>query len=525
MLPETQPAERIAFGSFELETTSGDLFRSGRRIRLSGQPADLLVMLVRHSGQLVSREELRAALWPEDTFVDFDHGLNNCIRRIRDALGDSADAPRFIETLPKKGYRFIAEVRSVSLRQDSPPVAALKSAILEPEIASATPRQDDVQHVSVSRWKRLRPLVLSFFAVMVALSLFVLGSLLLKHKSFPAGFHSVVLLPLTNLSGDSSLDYLSDGVTEELITELAQATSVSVISRTSAMLYKGKQKPMPVIARELGVDAVVEGTLSRTGDHLRMTAHLIDGTHDKSLWAQSYEGDMSNVRELEIRVAADIATHLRAPAPARAQNSPPRAIATDAYEEYLKAQFFWEKGDLHTSLRHFERAVVIDPDYAAAYGGLARAYTILYLGDLEEMPPDVALPKISRAAEKALRLDKQNADAHAAYAFLLSQRDWNWRESEAELLRAISSNPSDSYLYRWYSIELGWRGHLTDALKQAQLSVRLDPVSWHNIGNYADLLMDAGNLKESIEQYQAALELNPNDTDYRCALADAFEKK
>ena len=341
MLPETQPADRIAFGSFELETASGELFRDGRRIRLSGQPADLLVMLVRRGGQLVSREELRVALWPEDTFVDFDHGLNNCIRRIRDALGDPSDSPRFIETLPKKGYRFIAETRPVLPPQNVLTFPVLESAALEPETADTTPIHEDVLQVPISRWKRLRPWAISLFTIVVALFLFFVGSLILKHRSKPADFHSVVLLPLTNLSGDSSQDYLSDGVTDELITELAQATGVPVISRTSAMVYKGKQKPIPVIARELGVDAVVEGALNRTGDRLRMTVHLIDGARDKSLWAQSYDGDMSNVRELEIKVAADLAAHLRAPATTRTPIGPPRPIAPEAYEEYLKGQYFW----------------------------------------------------------------------------------------------------------------------------------------------------------------------------------------
>jgi TolB-like protein/DNA-binding winged helix-turn-helix (wHTH) protein/Tfp pilus assembly protein PilF len=522
MLPETQPADRIAFGSFELETASGELFRDGRRIRLSGQPADLLVMLVRRSGHLVSREELRVALWPEDTFVDFDHGLNNCIRRIRDALGDPSDSPRFIETLPKKGYRFIAETRPVLPPQNVLTFPVLESAALEPETADTTPIHEDVLQVPISRWKRLRPWAISLFTIVVALFLFFVGSLILKHRSKPADFHSVVLLPLTNLSGDSSQDYLSDGVTDELITELAQATGVPVISRTSAMVYKGKQKTIPVIARELGVDAVVEGALNRTGDRLRMTVHLIDGARDKSLWAQSYDGDMSNVRELEIKVAADLAAHLRAPTTTRTPIGSPRPIAPEAYEEYLKGQYFWGRFELWPALRHFERAAAIEPGYAAAYSGIAKTYCLLEYQ--QALPPDVAFSQASKAVEKAFSLDKQNGEAHAAHVYVLIQRDWNWPEGEAENQRAIAINPSNSFIYRWYSYILLQKGRKADSLRQIQIAARLDPASSFTLGNYADRLLRVGNFKESIEQFQAAIELDPAGSDWRFRLAEALEK-
>ena len=516
MFPETQLAERIAFGSFELETPSGELFRNGKRIGLSGQPVDVLIILVRNSGKLVSREELRLALWPEDTFVDFDHGLNNCIRRIRDALGDSADGSRFIETLPKKGYRFIAETHPVQPQHDVPALS-LESAALTEEMASAAPLSADLTSpASVSRWKRLRPWAISFATLVVALALFFLVSRKLKHGSQPADFHAVALLPLTNLSGDSSQDYLSDGVTDELITELAQAANVPVISRTSAMVYKGKQKPMPQIARELGVDAVVEGALSRTGDQLRMTIHLIEGTSGRSLWANSYDGNMSNVRELEIRVAGDLADHIRAPGQKRAQADAPQPVAPEAYEEFLKGQYLWQR-DTSASLRHFERAAAIQPDYAAAYGGIAKANIVLMRSGV---PPDVGYSLIIKAADKALSLDKRNSDGHQATAFVLLHRDWNWSASEAETLRAIACHPNESYVYQWYSQKLALHGQIADAFKQALLAHRLDPAAYNP--TYAHSLAITGNLKEAIEQYQTALELYPNG--HWFSFAEVLEK-
>jgi TolB-like protein/DNA-binding winged helix-turn-helix (wHTH) protein len=506
MFPETQTAERIAFGSFELETPSGELFRNGSRIRLSGQPVEVLIILVRNSGKLVSREELRFALWPEDTFVDFDHGLNDCIRRIRDALGDSADRSRFIETLPKKGYRFIAETRTIAPQQDVPASPILTSAVQSPEITASPPGESLPGPLSTSVSKRLRPWVIPTAAMLTAVLVF-LGWLLLRSRPQPAAFHSVALLPLTNLSGDSSQDYLTDGVTDELITELAQAASVPVISRTSSMLYKGKQKPMPVIARELGVDAVVEGTLHRSGDQLRMTVHLINGVTDKSLWSQSYDGNMSNARELEIRVAGDLADHIRAPGQQKVQADAPRPVAPEAYEEFLKGQSLWQR-DMWASLHHYERAAAIQPDYAAAYGGIAKSKVVLVNGG--EIPTFIGFAQIIEAAQKALSLDQRNSDAHASTAWVLLNRDWNWSASEAETLRAIACHPNDSYVYRWYSIKLYLKGKTAESLKQARLALRLDPVSWNSIGYYANLLRQTGNLKEAIKLYQTSVELNPN---------------
>jgi TolB-like protein/Tfp pilus assembly protein PilF len=410
-------------------------------------------------------------------------------------------------TLPKGNY--VPQFQNRKTEWSSPEEATVNTAGLDPAR-------------SRSRWKRLRPWAISLFTIVVALFLFFVGLLILKHRSKPADFHSVVLLPLTNLSGDSSQDYLSDGVTDELITELAQATGVPVISRTSAMVYKGKQKPMPVIARELGVDAVVEGALKRTGDRLRMTVHLIDGARDKSLWAQSYDGDMSNVRALEIKVAADLAAHLRAPATTRPPIGSLRPIAPEAYEEYLKGQYLWGRFENWQALRHFERAAAIDPDYAAAYGGIAKTYCRLEYA--QALPSDIAFAQASNAVEKAFSLDKQNAEAHAAHAYVLIYRDWNWREAEAELQRAIAIDPSNSFIYRWYSSLLLRKGRKADSFKQAQLSARLDPVSVQSIITYGDRLLLVGNFKESIEQFRAAIELDPAGSRWRFSVAEALEK-
>jgi TolB-like protein/DNA-binding winged helix-turn-helix (wHTH) protein/tetratricopeptide (TPR) repeat protein len=514
MLPETQSAERIAFGSFELETATGELFTKGIRVRLSGQPIDVLVILVRNPGKLVSREELRLALWPEDTFVDFDRGLNNCIRRIRDALEDSPESPRFIETLPKKGYRFIADTRTVPATEIHNASSAGANPPLPPSQQSVPP--PDLQ--APDRLKGIRwNVLISALLILVVSFLLFLGWRIRNSRTTSVTVHAIAVLPLANLSGDSSQDYLSDGVTDELITELAQETGVPVISRTSSMLYKNKQKSMPQIAHELGVDAVVEGTLHRTDDNLRMTLHLVDGATDKSIWAQSYDGAMTNVRELEIRVAGDLADHIRTPRPLRVQTDSPKPIAPEAYDEFLKGQYLWQR-DNSASLRHFERAAAIQPDYAAAYGGIAKANVVLS----GTMPPDVGFSLIIKAADKALSLDACNPDAHAATAYVLRTRDWNFQASEAESLRAIACHPNDSYVYRFYSIMLMNHGQMADAFKQARLALRLDPANYINAAHYAHLLELSGDLKGAIEQYQASVELNPNG--YWLNLAEVLQK-
>ncbi len=276
------------------------------------------------------------------------------------------------------------------------------------------------------------------------MALAFLGWRVWKPKTTSATVHAIALLPLDNLSGDPSQEYLTVGVTDELITELSQATGVPVVSRTSTMMYKNKQKSTQQIARELGVDTVVEGTLSKEGNHLKITLHLIDGASDKSLWAREYEGEMSHVRELEIRAAGDLADRLRTSGQKRVEPDNPRPVAADAYEEYLKGQTALmsatQNSDGDAALRHFERAAAIQPDYAAAYGGIAKTLVVLEFNGA--MRPFDAFPRITAAAEKALSIDKRTTDAHMALANTILNRDWNWSASEAETLwRARSFVP------------------------------------------------------------------------------------
>jgi TolB-like protein/DNA-binding winged helix-turn-helix (wHTH) protein/tetratricopeptide (TPR) repeat protein len=490
------------FGDFEVDLRQELVRRNGEAVSLQEKPLKILLALVEKPGELVTRQELCSKLWPADTYGAFEDGLNTAVRKLRIALNDSAEIPKFIETVPKRGYRFIAPIQFIS----APNRTVSTSAHQPLPSPLSTPVEFSPEPKSINReW--LPKVAIAGLLTLVVVALVFLGWRIWKPKTTSATVHAIALLPLNNLSGDPSQEYLTDGVTDELITELSQATGVPVVSRTSTMMYKNKQKSMQQIARELGVDTVVEGTLSKEGSHLKMTLHMIDGASDKSLWAREYEGEMSHVRELEIRAAGDLADRLRTSGQKRVAPDNPRPVAAEAYEEYLKGQTAL-LSDGNVALRHFERAAAIQPDYAAAYGGIAKTLVVLEANG--QIRPFDAFPRITAAAEKALSIDKQTTDAHMALANTILNRDWNWSASEAETLRAIASHPNDAYVYRWYAMKLEWHGDLAKALDQARLALKLDPVSQNTLQYYAHLLEKNGNLKEALEQYQLAHEMNPN---------------
>src|SRR2546429_6083930 len=295
----------VHFGEFELDAAAGQLYRKGARLRLQEQPSQILQILLQRPGEIVNREELRQKIWPSDTFVDFDHGINNAIKRLREALGDTAETPHYVETLPRRGYRFIGK-----LERKSP------------------------------------------------------------------SFRSLAVLPLENLSRDPEQEYFAEGLTEALITTLAKIGELRVVSRTTAMLYKDVHKPLREIARELEVDAIVEGTVLRAGQRVRITAQLIDAANETHLWAESYERHLRDVLHLQAEVAEAIAkqVQVKLTPQERAQLAQTQPVNPDAYEAYLKGRYHWLRRsgeELPKAVRYFEQAIEIDPTYAAAYAGLA----------------------------------------------------------------------------------------------------------------------------------------------------------
>jgi len=302
------PYSRLRFGVFEMDLRTGELRKHGMQVRLQKQPFQVLTMLLEHAGEVVTREELQKNLWPADTFVDFDHGLNKTINKIRDALGDSAESPRFLETVSRRGYRFLAEVKAVdagSVPVPTPETGAL-SVAQDSDLAKTARRPVTHKELTPSLpWRRL--------GAVLALLLIILAASALYFRNRPSTslIRSLAVLPLESLSGDASQDYFADGMTDELITELGQISALRVISRTSVMSYKRVRKPLPQIARELNVDAVVEGTVLRSGDQVRITAQLIEASTDKHLWSASYEGELRETLAVQSKVARAIADHCR----------------------------------------------------------------------------------------------------------------------------------------------------------------------------------------------------------------------
>ena len=521
MLPGEQIAGKVLFGCFEVDLTTYEVFRNGQRLRLSGQPAQVLVILLQRPRQLVTREELRAMLWPGETFVDFDHGLNNCINRIRESLGDEAASPEWIETLPKRGYRFIAPIRHVEPKL---------------ECKEDGPGSDRSENISVQESPKVAAVPIAGFwtARMVwtaAMALIAVGMIaaiwLIIHgkNSKPDGavanIRAVAVLPVSNLSGDSNQEYLTDGFTDQLITELARETRASVISRTSIMRYKNRQTPLPVVAQELGVDAVVETSLQRTGDHFKISTSLITAKSETHLWAQGYEAEMREVPQMAARIASDIAAQLGQPA-ARSGRGVVPSVSAEAYDQYIKGQFFWNLFQTEPALRHFQRAVALQPDYAAAYAGIAKSYCRLEVQQI--LPAAQAFPPASAAVKKALELDPHSSEAHAALSFLCAQRDWDWNRAEDELRIAIAEDPGNSMGHRWYRYILRQKGRDEEALEQARLAVKADPASANLIAVYAMELAHSKRYVEAIATFKDALEFAPNDGDIRFGLADAYEQ-
>jgi TolB-like protein/DNA-binding winged helix-turn-helix (wHTH) protein len=453
----------IRFGTFEVSLQSGEVRKAGLRIKVQQQPMKLLEILLEHPGEVVTREELRRRVWPNESFGDFDQALNISIGKLRSALGDSAENPRFIETLPKRGYRFIADVSVVG--DDAHKRGPESAASPPPVTGSVTKVQDPGLAISRTGLKRrLGTTLLVIPASALVLSLVILSVWLFRSRVRPpTGIRSLAVLPLDNLSGDASQNYFADGMTDELITDLAQISALRVISRTSVMAYKGARKPLPQIARELNVDAMVEGTVLRSGDQVRITAQLIEASTDKHLWSQSYEGDLRDTLALQNRVASAIADQIRISLTPqeKAELKDARVVKPEAYESYLKGRYFWNKrtaDGLKVALAYFKQATEEDSKYAQAYSGLADTYALLGDWQYAAMTPKKAFPQAKAAAIKALELDSTLGEAHNSLAFVLDGFDWDFDSAGKEFQRAIELNPGYATAHHWYAWHLSLLG-------------------------------------------------------------------
>jgi TolB-like protein/DNA-binding winged helix-turn-helix (wHTH) protein/Flp pilus assembly protein TadD len=494
------PPRRLRFGAFEADLRTGQLTRSGSRVRLQDQPFQVLAALLEKPGELVTREELRSRIWPR-TVVDFDHGLNKAISKIRDALGDSGDNPRFVETVARRGYRFLAAVAPVESTDGA-------TAPAPAEVAAASARP----WVSLTRAPRIAALTgLGLAVVLAAAVAWILNT---RTESAPR-IRSLAVLPLENLSGDAGQEYFADGMTDELITRLGQISTLRVISRTSVMTYKGMRKPMPQIASELNVEAVVEGSVLRSGDRVRITAQLIQLPADKHIWSESYEGDIRDALSLQNRVARTIAEQVRATLSRQEQATlqASKTVRPEAYDAYFRGRYFWNKrtGDgLRKAIEYFTLAIEKDPGFAAAYSGLADAYALS--GDWEYgiLPPQEAFASANAAAAKALELDDKLAEAHTSLAFALDLYAWDWEAAERGYRRALALNPGYATAHQWYAWHLMVMGRTADGVARLRTAESLDPLSPIVSADLADALCIAHLYDDSLRQSRTALELHPN---------------
>jgi TolB-like protein/DNA-binding winged helix-turn-helix (wHTH) protein/tetratricopeptide (TPR) repeat protein len=516
------PPRRLRFGVFEADPRLGELTKHGKRLPLQEQPFQLLAMLLERPGELVSREDLRAKIWPQ-TIVDFDHGLNKAISKIRDALGDSAENPRFIETVARRGYRFLADVAVV---QDGPPERAAGDPALQ---ADAGPLARPEAGISSRAPPRALTWRLAGFGLALVLAAALSWILYTSRNSAPT-IRSLAVLPLGNLSGDTSQDYFADGMTEELITQLGQISALRVISSSSVMRYKGAGKPLAEIARELNVQAVVEGGVLRSGDRVRITAQLIRVPADEQMWAQSYEGDLRETLTLQSKVAQAIAEQIRATLSRRQQAAlrRPRTVSPDAYEAYLKGRYFWNKrtGDgLKKAIDYFSRAIEMDRTYAEAYSGLADSYALAGDWLYGVLSPQDAFRQARAAATRALALDETLGEAHTSLAFALDLYAWDWAAAEKEYKRAIELNPGYATAHHWYGWHLLVMGRTSEGIFEMRRAESLDPLSLIISADLAEALCIAHLYDESVQQSKRTLDLDPNFALAHYQLGQALAQK
>jgi TolB-like protein/DNA-binding winged helix-turn-helix (wHTH) protein/Flp pilus assembly protein TadD len=502
------PSQRIKFGCFEADLRSAELTKQGKRITLQQQPFMLLAMLLERRGELVTREEVRRKLWP-NTVVDFDHGLNKAISKIRDALGDSAEKPRFVETVARRGYRFLADVTAVGEEE----ARAAAPQPLSPVDRTSGSDAAQVRKVGLARLVR-RPVLWLFSAAAGSLLLLSAWVLSPRHHSL-AEIRSIAVLPLTNLSGDAAQEYFADGMTDELIAQLGQISALRVISRTSTMTYKYTHKSLADVARELDVQAVVEGSVLRVGDRVRITAQLIRVPADEHLWAHSYESSVRDTMVLQGEVSQAIASQILATVSSGRQATLARAktVNAEAYEAYLKGRYFWNKRDaagLKKAIEYFQHAITLDPAYAQAYSGLADAYALAGGWEYGVIAPQDAASRAREAASRAVYLDPELSEAHTSLAFALDMASWDWNGAEREFRRALELNPGYATAHHWYGYHLMMVGRDKEGIAELRRAESLDPLSLIISAGVADVLFIAHRFDDAISQLQKTLEMDPN---------------
>jgi len=485
-VPEAVASPRLVrFATFEVDLQAGELRKAGVKLKLTGQPFQVLVILLERPGEVVTREELQKRLWP-DTFVDVDHNLNTAINKIREVLSDSAENPRFVETLPRKGYRFIEAVNGASQTAGEE----------KPTIWSRT--------VAIRFFVLAAILIIGLPVALVSLNVHGWRDRLFVR---PPRIQALAVLPFENLSNAPEQEYFSDGMTEALIRALGQIGGPRIISRRSIMKFKGSKKSLPEIARELSVDAIVDGTVTRSGDRVLVTVHLAQAFPERQLWASEYDRGIRDVLKLQSEIARTVADEIKPRLTPEQQDALANRIPVDpeAHLEYLQGLYFANKEtelDLQTAIGHFEKAVARNPTYAAAHAELAMTY--FWLGHAELNGPSVKEtgPPARAAVTRALQLDPSLSRAHLALGLLMTN-EWNWPEAERQYRLALTRNPNCAECHHQYGVLLQAFGRNEEAVTQIKYAIELDPLDDGNRLQLATIAFTSRQYDLAISRFEA----------------------
>ena len=525
MAPSPPAPRRIRFSVFEVDRSTSKLLKGGTPVKLAPQPFKVLLLLLDRHGEVVSRGEIQRHLWSESTFVDFERGINFSINQIRAALGDDAERPRYIETLPKLGYRFVAEVTDGAGTE--PAVHAAQAVESESHLSELSHAAHPLGPPPATQAHAAPFQQVAVAAVLAAIALLAIGIATRKSPGPPDSIQSVAVLPLEDLSSDAADEYFADGVTDQLITDLGQLAPLRVISRTSIMQYKRARRPLPQIGRELGVDAVVEGTITRSGNRVRVTAQLIDARTDRHLWAHTYETEMGDVLALEGELAEVIADEVRSkissprhPVPKRV-----RSLPAPAQDAYLKGHYLQVTGTIEglpAAISYFKQSIASEPN-APAYAGMASAYVTL--GHMLFWPPQEAFLPAKTAAVTALELDDSLEEAHTALGNVKLLYEWDFPGAAAEFQRAMELNPSSVRTHNSYADYLSAMGRANEAIEQARQGLEVDPLSLSATMNLAWQLYMARRYEEAVAEAQKVADINPKFSSAHVCLGLAYEQQ
>jgi len=512
----------LRFGVFQVNLAARELRKHGVRIRLPGQPFCILSILLEKPGQVITREEMRQRLWSSDTFVDFEHSLNSAIKKLRAALGDTPENSRYIETVPRMGYRFIAPVEEISTNG--------RSASETPGATANVERADKTEESRHRRW----PLFLGIPVVLITvIAGYFAWSRARVRPQPPSGRLMLAVLPFENLTGDSGQDYFSDGLTEEMIAQLGHLDPehLGVIARTSIMHYKHGHEQLGQIGRELAVHYVLEGSVRRDSGKVRITAQLVQMKDQTPVWSRQYDRELSGLLALQGEIAQEIADeiqpilgsdHKRIAADRKSTTSP---SSYEAYDLYLKGRYFWNKrtkDSFQQAAEYFQQAIAKDPNYARAYAGLADTFGLMSTWYL--VPQNEFMPKARDAALKALRIDASVAEAHTSLALVAENYDYDWQTAEKEFRQAIQLDPGYGTAHQWYAECLSFQGRFDEALAESERARQLDPLSVIIARDHGTILYFSRQYDRAIEQFRAVREMDP-DFPRAGALIEAYVQK